>query len=75
MSKLIEQLERLILITSPAQVAVWLRYKDPRMILRWIERGSIPKYKLVNVEHMLKERGVKNERIIRRANGKKEAAN
>lgn len=67
MSKTIKQLERLIQIHTPAQIAVWLEYSDPRPILMWIRRGSIPPSKVARVEALLAEKGLKSERIIRRS--------
>ncbi len=69
MPTLISQLERLIQINTPALVAVWLGYSDPRPILKWIERKSIPKVRIAKVEALLAKKGVPSERIIRRRKG------
>ncbi len=66
MSIMIKRLERLIQTTSPAQVAVWLNYSDPRPILQWIIRGQIPRSKIPLVEDLLNKKGLTSERIIRR---------
>ncbi len=72
---IIKQLERLIDLTSPAQVALWLGYKDSRQLMMWIHRKEIPRARVAIVERLLAQKGeTKNVRIIRRRAGKKEAA-
>lgn len=65
MSNLIIDLEKLMHLHSPAQVAVWLNLSDPRPIQQWISRGKIPRAKLERVTKLLEKRS-NHVRIIRR---------
>ncbi len=70
--EIIYELQRLIYLYSPAQIAVWLGLADPRPIHQWILRKKIPRTKLVKVEELLKKRGDYAKRIIRRSKRAKE---
>lgn len=58
-------------IHSPAQVAVWLGYADPRPIQQWISRGKIPLAKQAKVIAFLNTKGSDHVRVIRRPKGTK----
>lgn len=53
MNKTLKDLEKLINLKSPAQVAVWLGYKDTRSIHQWLQRGVIPKARVDRVKELL----------------------
>ena len=74
MSKELRNLEKLMHIYSPAQVAVWLGLNDPRPIHQWILRNKIPRTKQAKVTLLLENKGSDRVRIIRRPKGKKERA-
>lgn len=76
MSKDLNQLEKLMHLYSPAQVAVWLGLSDPRPIHQWLVRGKIPRARLARVTQLLIIKGSDNgkKRIIRRPNGTKKRA-
>lgn len=74
MQKYINDLEKLMHIHSPAQVAVWLGLKDPRPIHQWIIRKKIPRTQLAKVSFIIDQRKAVNNGIIRRSKGKKAGA-
>lgn len=73
MSKQINQLEKLMHLYTPAQVAVWLGLADPRPIQKWISRKKIPRVKLERVKLLLKEKG-NGHVVIRDTKRKKKGA-
>jgi len=56
MKLMITKLKKLVARHGAAQVAVWLRYRDTRSILGWIESERIPECRITLVKEMLKER-------------------
>ncbi len=67
MQKAVKQLKELIHLHGPAQVAVWLGYMDHRAVQQWISRERIPTVRLAKVQKLINDKGVKSERIVRRA--------
>lgn len=53
MKALLRDLEKLMHIKSPAQVAVWLGQKDTRPVYMWLNRQKIPKAKIERVKELL----------------------
>lgn len=66
MKQQLDELQRLMDLYSPAQVAVWLGLQDPRPIHQWIIRSKIPRTRLAKVTQLLTIKGSNNGKIIRR---------
>lgn len=62
MNQLIDQLEHLMQLHGPAQIAVWLQYKDHRAIQMWITRKKIPTCRIAKVEKLLKDKKLSQNR-------------
>lgn len=58
MEKLIREFKEVIDIHSPAQVAVWLGYRDTRQILQWIALRKIPKARVAKVKDLVMRKGL-----------------